>query len=61
MTTYVEYSISHGPGTLIEHGVMPASELDATRTNVGSLVIYEPITPERYKEFIQVHDSVRAV
>ena len=67
MTTYVEFSVSHGPGTLIEHGVVsfispcrPADgerEIDFTWVNVSN---YE-ITPERYSEFISIHGSERAV
>jgi hypothetical protein len=64
--TYVEYSASHGHGTLIEHGVlaMNGSALDCERVIFpsGTLFVqnYE-IAAARYSEFIQIHGSERAV
>ena len=65
---FIEFSVSHGPGTLIEHG---AKGLSAGAFILGAEIRdphhmevrfqeYE-ITAERYQEFISIHGGERAV
>ena len=64
---YVEYSVSHGPGTLIEHGVVSVVEMydELFRVTEGFAsergFICCDVDAERYQEFIQIHGSERAV
>lgn len=67
--TYVEYSVSHGPGTLIEHGVMPLPagvESDSCEAEMfcghSKLLVQDyEIDADRYNYFITEHGSERAV
>lgn len=64
--TYIEYSVSHGSGILIEHGVlaMNGNGLDGERLiypSASLLVQDYSITKARFDEFIQIHGSERAV
>jgi acetyltransferase-like isoleucine patch superfamily enzyme len=65
--TYVEYSVSHGEGTLIEHGVVietgPSRPADGERSIEYTAVRIQnyEIDVARYNEFIAMHGSERAV
>ena len=62
---FIEYSVSHGPGTLIEHGVEqvkgPATPDRIDDEFAGKLRSQSVITAERYQEFLAIHGSERAV
>ena len=68
MTGYFEYSASAGPGTLIEHGVFytgigyccePIYDSHLSRNNTDHS--QEPITEDRYNEFLSIHGGPVAV
>lgn len=62
MTTYVEYSVSAGHGTLVEHGVeVLEPHQEFYMVNGKADFIAESITSERYSEFISIHGGERAV
>jgi hypothetical protein len=67
MTTYIEYSVSAGHGTLVEHGAEPRVEVgpDYVDHPIGpdGICLFSrfEITPERYAEFISIHGGERAV
>ena len=65
---FVEYAVSQGPGTLIEHGVRmsalpihPVFGFEWVDAFTGESKQVRNITPERYADFLSIHGSERAV